>query len=321
MKNRRPLVAHASLFAACTFWGLMSPIGKDAMTHGLSGVDMVSFRIVGAAILFWLTSLFTRKEKVAKHDLFMFFFASLTGLVFNQCCFTIGLSLTSPINSSIVTTSMPIFAMILAALILHEPITSKKAIGVMLGCGGAVALIINSAHGGSDKVGDIRGDLLCVFAQFSYALYLSLFSKLIRKYSLITVNKWIFTYACLIILPFTMTSITNIDYANLPTSTWLETIYVVCIGTYTAYLLSMLGQKTLRPTVVSVYNYVQPIAAVIASVLTGLGIFTITHLVASVFIFTGVWLVTKSKSRHDIELEKEEKNSAVSLIDTHEPQA
>lgn len=301
MENRRPLVAHASLFAACTFWGLMSPIGKDAMTHGLSGVDMVSFRVLGAALLFWLTSLFTRREKVARRDLFMFFFASLTGLVFNQCCFTIGLSLTSPVNSSIVTTSMPIFSMVLAALILHEPITGKKALGVLLGCGGAVALIMNSAHGGSDKVGDIRGDLMCVFAQFSYALYLSLFSKLIRRYSFITVNKWMFTYACIVILPFSMPNLLDIDYAHLPTSTWMETTYVVCIGTYAAYILSMIGQKTLRPTVVSVYNYVQPIAAVAVSVLTGLGVFNIVHLVASVFIFIGVGLVTKSKSRRDIE--------------------
>lgn len=301
MENRRPLLAHISMLAACTFWGLMSPIGKDAMMHGLSGVEMVSFRVAGAAALFWLASLFTKRERVARRDLLMFFFASLTGLVFNQCCFTIGLSLTSPINSSIVTTSMPIFAMILAALILHEPITGKKALGVMLGCGGAVALILNSAHGGSGKVGDIRGDLLCVLAQFSYALYLSLFSKLIRRYSLVTVNKWIFSYACIVILPFSMPSMMAIDYANLPATTWLETAYVVCVGTFAAYILSMVGQKTLRPTVVSVYNYVQPVAAVIASVLTGLGVFTFVHLAASVFIFTGVWLVTKSKSRRDME--------------------
>lgn len=300
-KNRRPLVAHICLFASCVFWGLMSPIGKDAMTHGLTGVDMVSFRMLGAAVLFWLTSLFMPRERVSRRDLLLFAGASLFGLVFNQCCFTIGLSMTSPINSSIVTTSMPIFAMILAALILHEPITGKKAVGVLLGCGGAVALILNSAHGGSDKVGDICGDLLCVFAQFSFALYLSLFSKLIRRYSFVTVNKWIFTYACLMILPFTTPRLLSIDYAALPTTTWWETAYVVGVGTYAAYLLSMIGQKTLRPTVVSVYNYVQPVAAVTVSVLTGMGVFNLIHLVASVFIFVGVGLVTKSKSRRDME--------------------
>lgn len=301
MKNNRPLLAHISLFAACAFWGLMSPIGKDAMNHGVSGVDMVSFRVAGACILFWIASLFTRHEKVSWRDLGLFFFASLFGLVFNQCCFTIGLSMTSPINSSIVTTSMPIFAMILSALILREPITVKKALGVFLGFSGAVALILNSVHGGSDKVGDIRGDLLCVFAQFSFALYLSLFNKLIRRYSLFTVNKWIFTYASLIILPFSIPQLIRIDYIATPTSTWWEVAYVVCIGTFFAYILSMVGQKTLRPTVVSVYNYVQPVAAVIVSVLTGIGIFNLTHLLATVFIFTGVWFVTKSKSRRDME--------------------
>lgn len=124
-KNTRPLIAHLSMFFACAFWGLMAPLGKDAMTHGITGIDMVTFRVCGAAVLFWLTSFFTKRERVMRRDLMLFPLAGLFGLVCNQCCYTIGLSITSPINASIVTTSMPIFAMILAALILKEPITGK----------------------------------------------------------------------------------------------------------------------------------------------------------------------------------------------------
>lgn len=173
-KNTRPLIAHLSMFFACAFWGLMAPLGKDAMTHGITGIDMVTFRVCGAAVLFWLTSFFTKRERVMRRDLMLFPLAGLFGLVCNQCCYTIGLSITSPINASIVTTSMPIFAMILAALILKEPITGKKAAGVLMGCSGALILILTSAAATNAKVGDIRGDLLCLFAQFSFALYLSL---------------------------------------------------------------------------------------------------------------------------------------------------
>lgn len=300
-KNTRPLIAHLSMFFACAFWGLMAPVGKDAMTHGIDGIDMVTFRVCGAAVLFWLTSLFTRREHVTRHDLLLFPLAGLFGLVCNQCCYTIGLSITSPINASIVTTSMPIFAMILAALILKEPITGKKAVGVLMGCSGALILILTSAAAVSSKVGDIRGDLLCLFAQFSFALYLSLFSPLVRRYSVFTINKWMFLWATVIILPFSFRHVAAIPWAEVPAATWWETAYVVVIGTYLSYILTMIGQHTLRPTVVSIYNYVQPVVSVTVSILTGLGAFRWTHGVAVALVFSGVWLVTKSRSRHDME--------------------
>lgn len=294
-------MAHMCLFLACAFWGLMAPVGKDAMTHGFSGIEMVTFRVTGGAVLFWLTSLFTPKEHVNRKDLLMLIGAAVFGLVTNQCCYTMGLSITSPINASIVTTSMPIFAMILAFIILKEPITGMKAGGVAVGCTGAVILIVTSAAAANSKVGDIGGDLLCLGAQFSFALYLSLFGKLIRRYSVITVNKWMFTYAALMILPFTFGDMASIDYAAIPSRTWFETGFVVIFGTYISYILMMIGQQTLRPTVVSVYNYVQPVVSVTVSVMTGIGVFKPSQGLAVILVCIGVWLVTKSKSRADIE--------------------
>lgn len=304
MTNNRPLIAHLSMFFASAFWGLMAPLGKDAMTHGLTGIDMVTFRVTGGALLFWLTSFFLPKEHVPKKDLLMFVGAAIFGLVTNQCCYTIGLSITSPINASIVTTSMPIFAMVLAAIILKEPITGKKALGVCLGCSGAVILILTSAVASNAKVGDLRGDLLCMCAQLSFALYLSMFSPLIKRYSVFTVNKWMFTFATLLILPFTCGHVAAIDFVNVPGKTWLETGFVVFFGTYISYILMMIGQHTLRPTVVSIYNYVQPLVSVTVTILTGIGVFKPSQGLAVILVCLGVWLVTKSKSKADMEKSK-----------------
>ena len=304
MDNKRPLIAHLSMFLACAFWGLMAPLGKDAMTHGIDGLHMVTFRVVGGCLLFWLTSLFVKKEKVPVRDRLKFAGAGLFGLVTNQCCYTIGLSITSPINASIVTTSMPIFAMILAALILREPITGKKALGVLMGCSGALILILTSAAHASDRVGDIRGDLLCLGAQFSFALYLSLFQPLIRRYTVFTVNRWMFLWATLMILPFTGRHVWAIRVDAVPVQTWVEVFYVVFFGTFVAYILTMIGQRTLRPTVVSVYNYVQPLVAVSVSLLAGMAVLKWSQALAVVLVFSGVWLVTKSKSRRDLDRAK-----------------
>ena len=299
--DNKALIAHLAMFGACAGWGLMAPVGKDAMTHGFDGISMVTFRVVGACLLFWIASFFAPKEHVPRKDKLMFIGAAVFGLVCNQCCYTIGLSITSPINASIVTTSMPIFAMILAALILKEPITGKKALGVLMGCSGALILIMTSAAAADGKVGDIRGDLLCLFAQFSFALYLSLFNPLIRRYNVFTINKYMFSWATLMLLPFTFSHVSGVVANPIPASTWWEVVYVVCIGTFLGYILTMIGQRTLRPTVVSVYNYVQPVVSVAATLLMGIGILKPTHALAVILVFSGVWLVTKSKSRKDIE--------------------
>lgn len=299
MGNNKALQAHLSLLAAETFWGLMSPIGKDAMLHGISNLSLVLFRVAGAALLFWTTSLFVRERIPWRHVLYLGG-AALLGVVFNQCLFTMGLSYTSPINSSIVTTSMPIFAMILSFFILREPITWMKAGGVLIGCAGAVFLILSSAQGGG-KAGNIWGDLMCVGAQLSFALYLALFNPLLKKYNVVTINKWMFTWSTILIMPFASTHVAELPWTEISAQTWLETGFVVVFGTFISYMLAVGSQRILRPTVVSVYNYVQPIVSVAVSVATGLGIFTLRHGIAIILVFTGVWMVIKSKSKRDVE--------------------
>lgn len=311
--KNQALAAHLSMLGACAIWGLMAPIGKDAMTHGLDGVSMVMMRVSGGALLFWLASLFTRHEHVSLKDVLTFAGAAVFGIVTNQCGYTMGLSLTSPINASIVTTSMPIFAMILAAIILKEPLTSKKVLGVFLGCSGALMLILTSATHSSDKVGDIRGDLLCLLAQFSYALYLSLFNRFIKRFSVVTVNKWMFLWATVILTPFAGPHTIDMLSQPIATKTLLEAVYVVVFGTFIGYVLIVKAQKVLRPTVVSVYNYVQPIVAVTVSVAAGIGVMKWTHALAVILVFTGVALVTKSRSRRDMELQQPKDDERKSL--------
>lgn len=296
------LKGHLCMALACIMWGLMAPIGKDAMTHGLNGIEMVTFRAVGGAICFWITSLFVERETVSARDMVRFFFVAMLSIVFNQCCYTIGLSITSPVNASIMTTTMPIVTMILAALILREPVTGKKVGGIVCGAVGASLLITASASPSAD--GNLLGDMLCLAAQCSFALYLTLFKHLISRYSVFTCMKWMMTYAAIVILPFSFSDLSALSWSSVPLSSWFEAGFVVLCGTFIAYICMMVGQKNLRPTVVSMYNYVQPIVACGVSVILGLGKFGLLQGVAIVLVFSGVYLVTQSKSRRDVKIEQ-----------------
>ena len=288
------LLGHVCMIGACSMWGLMAPLGKDAMSNGISGIEMVTFRVVGGAICFWLASLFVKSETVEHKDLLRFFLAGLFAIVCNQCCYTIGLSITSPVNASIMTTTMPIITLVLSALFLNDAITSRKIIGVMLGASGACLLILGSTQGVA-KGGVLLGDILCITAQCSYAVYLTFFKSLIQKYSVITCMKWMITFASLVIVPFSFHRVIQLPWTEISGVTYMETAFVVVGGTFLAYICSIRAQKILRPTVVAMYNYVQPIIACIVSVCLGLGVFGWSQALAVVLVFSGVRLVNKKE--------------------------
>lgn len=289
---------HLFALTANIMWGLMSPIGKSALQE-FSALSVTTFRMVGAAAAFWILSVFCRQEHVPPKDMLKIFFASLFALVFNQGVFIFGLSLTSPIDASIVTTTLPIITMIVAAIYLKEPITNKKVLGIFVGAMGALILILSSqtsANGGNS----IWGDLLCLLAQLSFSIYLTVFKGLTQQYSAVTINKWMFIYASMCYIPFSYNDIAIIQWETISATAIFQVSYVVLGGSFIAYICVMTAQKLLRPTVVSMYNYVQPIVASIAAVIMGVGTFGWAKGLAIGLVFLGVYIVTQSKSRADL---------------------
>ena len=296
---------HASMLGANTLWGLMSPISKFVMLGGaVSPLVVTDLRIGGAMLLFWLTSLFQKPEHVHHKDMVKLFGASLLAIMFNQGCFIFGVSLSSPGDASIITTSMPLWAMVLAAFILKEPITGKKVLGIAAGAFGALLLILGSR--GTDiqaeaKSTAIWGDLLVLTAQLSYALYIVLYKNFVNQYSLVTIMKWMFTYAFICTLPFSANSLMTTDWASLVPAEVGGLAFIVVGATFFSYMLVVIGQKNLRPTVAGMYNYIQPLVACIVAICWGMDSFNVTKGIAVVLIFGGVYLVTASRSRKELE--------------------
>jgi drug/metabolite transporter (DMT)-like permease len=217
--------------------------------------------------------------------------------------FIAGLSRTSPIDASVITTLVPIITMILAAFFLKEPITWKKVIGVLVGAFGALLLIFNG-NIMSYSATNVAGNLLCMLSCFAFAIYLTAFKKLIIRYSAITSMKWMFLSSTICSLPFCRSDISAVNYAAMPVDIYFRIMYVVIMATFISYTLIPVGQKLLRPTIVGMYNYIQPLVSSFVAVILGMDTFGWTKSFAAILIFLGVYIVTQSKSRAQIEKEK-----------------
>ncbi|HJD09880.1 DMT family transporter [Bacteroides gallinaceum] len=300
------LKGHGAMLCANAMWGLMSPLAKLVMLGGLvTPLVVTDLRVFGAMVLFWIVSFFRKPEHVGHKDLAKLFVASLLAIVFNQGCFIFGVGLTSPADASIITTSMPLWAMVLAAIFLKEPITGKKVLGIAFGATGALLLIMGSSHAGTSSTvsGDksIWGDLLVLMAQLSYALYLVLFKNFVGKYSVFTLMKWMFTYAFICLLPFSYNDLLAAGWAGLSLMEIGSLAFIVVGSTFLCYILVVVGQKNLRPTVAGMYNYVQPVVACIVAICWGMDSFNWVKGVSILLIFGGVYLVTMSRSRAELE--------------------
>lgn len=299
------------MLLANSIWGLMSPIAKIVMAGGIvTPLVLSDLRIFGAMVLFWIVSLFGKREHVASRDMVKLFGASMLAIVFNQGCFIFGVGMTSPADASIITTSMPLWAMLLAAFFLKEPVTAKKVLGIAFGAGGALLLIVGSNHGtvsAATSSTNIWGDLLVLMAQLSYALYIVLFKNFVNKYSLITIMKWMFTYAFICTLPFSYDDLISAQWGAIEGKALAGILFIVVCATFISYMLIVVGQKNLRPTVAGMYNYVQPIVSCIVTICLGLDKFNITKGIAVILIFGGVYLVTISKSRADMQVHRSRK--------------
>lgn len=283
---------------ANTMWGLMAPVAKTVMAAGIvSPLLMTNFRIVGAALLFWIASAFAPREKVTPHDLLLLAGAAMLGILFNQGCYVFGVGFTSPGEASIITTTMPLWVMVFAALILGEPITFKKVGGIILGGSGALILVLSAKSSALKGDNPMLGDLLVFTAQISYALYLTFYRNFIKKYSVVTLMKWMFTFAAAVLLPVSVDEWVSTPWRDLSYQEIAGVGYVVFFATFIAYICIMIGQKNLRPTLVGMYNYVQPIVASAVGIWLGLDTFTPLKLLAVALIFTGVFLVNISKAK------------------------
>ena len=187
--------------------------------------------------------------------------------------------------------------MIIAAIALKEPITLKKAGGVLLSFCGVIYLIVSGVYSSSAVAQtSVAGVVLIILNSLCFSLYLGIFKPVIAKYSVVTFMKWIFLFSTLMALPFAGKEVVTADYASLPTNFVWELAFLIICATFVAYFLIPLGQKNIRPTLVSMYSYVQPIVAIVISIYVGMDTLSFTKVLAAVTVFAGVLLVNYSKS-------------------------
>jgi len=298
-KSRVKTWAHLSLLAANIIYGLNYSIAKAVMPDHIKPFALLSVRSIGATVLFWVTSLFVPKEPVNKKDLLFLFGCSFFGVVINQSLFLLGLNLTTPVNSSIILSTNPIFAFAFAALILKEKITFLKGTGLAIGLSGVMLLILQ--NGTPDIASStFLGDMFSLVNTISWAFYTVIIKRMLEKYHPVTVMKWTFLFGMLTNVPIGYREWSTMDWSAIPLVAWLQIGFVIVGATYLGYLFLTFGLRRLSPTIVSTYTYIQPVIAAYLATLMGQDHIDLIMISSALLIFAGVFVVSFQKKNNAV---------------------
>ena len=285
------ILAHIALFTANLIYGINYTVAKDVMPDFIQPLGFIFLRVSGAVLLFWLCYRLFFYEKVAKGDLFKLSLCGLFGVAINQMLFFEGLNLTTPINAAVIMVTNPILVLIAGTFLASETITKRKMSGIFLGATGAVSLItygdtveLNSDH--------FWGNIMVLINAASYGVYLVLVKPLMQKYKPITVISWVFLFGFICVIPFGWGDFQAIDWVNMPKNIIWKTAFVVIFTTFMAYLLNIYGLKSLNPSTVSAYIYLQPVLASLVAIFVGSDSLSPIKIGAALIIFAGVYFAS-----------------------------
>ena len=279
---------------AAVIYGVTFTIAKDVMHKYVPSFAFVLMRVSGAMAVFWLLSLRTPSEKVAKRDYQKFIVAALFGIALNMLTFLTGLSYTTPISASVLMITAPIFVMVFSFIFLKNPITRYKVGGVLLGMLGATVLIVYGKSFGIKASNPRLGNILVGLNAMSYALYIILAKPILNRYSPVTFAKWLYTFGFILVLPFGIGEFIHLDWQHIPLEVHLKIAFVVIFSTVLTYLFNLIALKVLKPTTMSVFIYLQPLIASIFAIFVGADQLTAVKVISAGLIILGVYLVNIS---------------------------
>ncbi len=296
-KTNPDYAPHIALFAVQMFFGCAPVIGKIAL-QTFPSYSIVGVRVGLAAAAFYFLQRFRGSLALENgRDYLYFAVFSLFGVVINQLLFFQGLYLTTAVNTSLLAVTIPIFTILISALIGNDRLSWKKIFGIILAACGVIYLIDPSKASFSSAT--TLGDILIILNSLSYAIYVAVSKKIITKYGALKSIAWLFIFGSFINVPVGIYFLQSVEIANVSAAAWIALTAIIIFPTILAYYWNAWALARVEPSIVAVYIYLQPLIGTISAIIFLNEKFSVRLLISAILIFIGVFLVTRRKAKRD----------------------
>jgi drug/metabolite transporter (DMT)-like permease len=293
---RKETCGHAAAITANVIFGLNILVTKAMLSSWMSPLGYTTTRMIFGLLVFWALSLFFKREKVEPRDLPLILVCGFIGIALTQAGFAAGIRFTSPVTFSLIGALSPIVVLFLSAVFLKEPVTRRKGIGALLGLSGAALVILGNSGPGSSSNTPL-GIGIAIASVSSYAGYLIMVRKISAKYSPVTMMKWMFVAAVLVILPFGCSELPKqrIYSPAVELAGVLELGFALVFSSILAFFLIPVALKRIKAASAGIYTNLQPVVASVFAIIIGQDFFSWEKPIALFLVVAGVFLVTREQ--------------------------
>ena len=285
--------AYIALICCNIVWACDYPFYNLVLGRYISPMAMVTASLVIAALFSLVPMLWETRERVAPSDRLKILGAAMLMGVARKLCMMFGLANTSAIDGSIIGTTTPLLVLVLSVIVGVDRFTKMKFLGLMLGMAGTLAIILSSGSA-THTQSSLWGNMLIFISSCVSASYMVLCKRLVGKYRVTTVLRWIYCASAFVMLPIGIDDMLTIDFSGMDTKILFASLFVLIVPTYLPNLLLNYSLRATSPTESSIYAYIQPVVAVGLSVAMKLDKLHPDTLLFPLIIFIGVGMVIGS---------------------------
>ena len=292
MTERRESVApYLALIAVQFCFGSLPVIGKVVL-RTVPAISVVGFRVGITAVLLIVIQILRKRFWLKESgDYWRLAILRLFGVTFNQLLFVTGLSLTKATNSSLLASTIPIFALAVGAIIGAEKLRPLKIVGILLAASGV--LLIIDPRNASFSSDTTLGDILIVINSLSFGIYVATSKAVVTRNGAFRSMMWIFIFGAVACVPIGAWSFSTLDIGSIDTLTWLLIVHLAVVATATPYFLNAWALARVNPSTVAVFIYMQPLIGFLLAVAFLGEQLDFKFIIAALLIFAGVFLVSK----------------------------
>lgn len=290
-ERSQSIAPYLALIGVQLSFGSFPVVGKVALTV-IPAIGLVGFRVGFTAVVVLIVQFFSGGLRLKEgRDYARLAAISLLAVTLNQLLFTTGLSLTKATNTSLISVTIPIFAMTVGWIMGTEKLRIRKLFGIVLAGIGVIFLI--DPRNASFSSETTLGDICVVLNSLSYGIYVAISKDILTRNGAFRAMTWIFIFASLICVPFGAVSMSSVNMATVEPKIWLSVLYVALIGTAVPYLLNAWALARVNPSTVAVFVYLQPVIGFMMAVVFLGEHVGLNFVVAAILVFAGLYLVTK----------------------------
>lgn len=291
------LIGNAFIFFSVLLWAANIPVVKILIPQWMDADDVTLVRIAGGAILFWIASLFVKKDPINRRDLLKISLGGGITVFLFAYLLNLALKFGNPIDISIIMTLPPVYVIIYQMIFKHKKPSWMEVAGILVAFAGAV-IVIAGGHQTKHAPNPLLGDLIAVACGLAYMAYLLILEKPTHKYHPIPMLKWVFLGACIPCLAIcrgvTDAPILHTHAGSMP---WIWVAFLALGPSFLAYLFVNPAIKMIGSELVAIYQYFMPVATTIISVLLGEAKFQWFEGIAIVVIIAGMFLTNFATHR------------------------